>query len=176
VLSGWIGVAASLSGCMSMSPGMQAVSFAGSGLSYEWTGKSLSDHALSFAVSKDCEFLRLIEARPLCRDTLPAAAAPLATAPQTTTTPPPLETIVLGRFRARRNAEAIAASYDVLDARVVEVPGASARWEVRAGPYSPTRSREVRAALVASGAAPFDVVASPNGAPAYAAAATPPPR
>lgn len=181
-----------LTGCMGTSPGMQVASFAGGSLVTEWTGKSLSDHALSLAVSQDCEFLRLIEGRPLCRDyvapvslqTTDRREAPAATAPPTgaagktssgvvTAAPARRMVLVLGRFRSRRNAQAIAAEYAPLDPTVVAGAAVGSPWEVHIGPVTPARSHALARALSEIGEPPVAVlaftprlVAAPPGASA----------
>ena len=170
--------ALALVGCVGTSPGMQVASFAGGSLVTEWTGKSLSDHALSAAVSQDCEFLRLLEGRPLCREYVepvametgdyleaPAKTSSLSEAPggpatgTDTAMALPRTIVVLGRFRSRRNAAAIAAEYALLEPRIVAGAAVHTPWEVHVGPMTWKRSRALARALIEFGEPPLSVLA-----------------
>lgn len=164
-----------LPGCVGTSPGLQVASFAGGNLITEWTGKSLSDHALSLAVSQDCEFLRMLEGRPLCRDYVapvdlqttdrrqPPADPPSASAQArlgvVKTAPTRTIILVLGRFQSRRNAQAIAAEYARLAPRVVAGAAIGRPWEVHIGPVTAPRGRAIAQALSDIGEPPVAVLA-----------------
>ncbi|MEE9140970.1 MAG: hypothetical protein V3U18_09400 [Alphaproteobacteria bacterium] len=57
-------------------------SLAASGLSYAFTGKSVSDHTVSAMAGRDCAMLRIIEGAPVCRvpETPGGTPAPVAVA------------------------------------------------------------------------------------------------
>ena len=55
-----------LSGC-ALPPAIQIVSLGANVVSYASSGKSLSDHGISYAVQKDCALHRAIEG-PVCKD------------------------------------------------------------------------------------------------------------
>lgn len=60
-----LGLAAvSLSGCLP--PALQLVSWTATGLSYVFSGKGPSDHALSLAAEKDCATWRILKGEDIC--------------------------------------------------------------------------------------------------------------
>ena len=62
-----LGLAAGLSGCAT-SGAMTLMSLGASGVSFAVSGKSLSDHALSVVLDRDCAFWRPVKGEPICRD------------------------------------------------------------------------------------------------------------
>jgi len=55
-----------LSGCAALPPVLDYASMALSTISYLTTGKGPSDHAVSYAMKKDCSLLRALALKPVC--------------------------------------------------------------------------------------------------------------
>jgi hypothetical protein len=158
-------LALSLSACGVVPPMVSLVSYAADGLSLLSTGKSLTDHALSAAVERDCALFRVFSTGEICRDYTQTAAAgsepgliwsdvePSAGAgvdrggnakPATAalggvgrSAAGDRHYLVLASFREARPAEQLAAAHPELGATAREADVAGKRWyRVVVGPAS----------------------------------------
>ncbi len=68
-----------LAGCVSIPPAITAASWIINGASYAVSGKSVSDHAISAVLEKDCATWRIIKGDPICVD-YPAEETPVMVA------------------------------------------------------------------------------------------------
>ena len=57
-----------LAGCVSIPPAITIASWVINGASYAVSGKSVSDHAISAVLEKDCATWRIIKGDPICVD------------------------------------------------------------------------------------------------------------
>lgn len=68
-----------LAGCVSIPPAITIASWVINGASYAVSGKSVSDHAISAVLEKDCATWRIIKGDPICVD-YPAEETPVMVA------------------------------------------------------------------------------------------------
>ena len=95
-----------LSGC-GLPPAVVIASYAADGVSYVATGKSVTDHGLSYATGHDCAMLRVVSGDPIC---LPEGEPGPQVARAAAEHPAPAHRyLVLGSFSSRANADQMAA-------------------------------------------------------------------
>lgn len=150
-----VGGAASLEGCATVGPGVEAVTWVGGAASFHLTGKGLTDHAISFATDQDCSLFRVLYRVSVCR---PKVELQSVNGVLVAALPAPGEQyIVLGRFHDYREAEATARAHQAFHPRVAAWHASTTLYEVRIGPYGAERSESVQVALQEAGTGTFTV-------------------
>ncbi|PCJ61580.1 MAG: hypothetical protein COA65_01100 [Rhodospirillaceae bacterium] len=126
------------SGC-ALPPVVTVASFAADGVSYVMSGRTVSDHVLSYAVQEDCAVYRVVKGESICHLEQSATALSLTrTAAQQAETPANLEPAV-GRgatsFSQRAITDTAVATNTVKTPEAVEKPAPNswARWAYRGG-------------------------------------------
>lgn len=134
------------SGC-AVSPVIALLSTAAEGVSFAFSGKSISDNAVSVAANRDCAFFRVLKGEAVCNDnpTPPDDAIQTASADSSriaTTAPREPEQLALApsfgindpamirTYKVKNGDAAIVEYADALDAQVLTLEGFTWRTEV----------------------------------------------
>jgi SPOR domain len=161
--------APALSGC-GLPPLVTIASYSADIVSYEATGKTVTDHAYSWVARSDCSFMRVLRDKPICVDPpvkaakpVQRAAAPVAPAASATTmvaerAPSPPSSapkraiyVTIGSFLATPNAERAQARYAAYHPAIVAAIVHGRRFHrVVAGPLTRDEAAMLRQELFAA--------------------------
>lgn len=163
-------VAASVLGGCAVPPIVTVASYSADIVSYEATGKTVTDHVYSWVARSDCSFMRILRDKPICVDQptktpkpVPRAAAQNGPVSVTTTkmaraasspssSPPTREIYVrIGSFLETRNAEHARARYAAYHPAIVAARVHGRRFHrVIAGPLSRDEAATLKEKLMAA--------------------------
>ena len=129
-----------LNGC-GLPPVVSIASYSFDIISYEATGKTVTDHVWSAVVRSDCSFVRVLKQKPICVDPPPAdKTVAVQTAPAT---PSPHAKVAIGSFLIEDNAERSVARAMRTGTRRSPTPSSADRFSIASSPvlYRMTRLR-----------------------------------
>jgi SPOR domain len=155
-----------LGGC-AVPPIVTIASYSADIVSYEATGKTVTDHAYSWIARSDCSFIRILRDKPICVDyptktpkpvlraavpKAPAATAVERTASSQPSSPPKREIYVtIGSFLEARNAEHAQARYAAYRPAIVAARVHGRQFHrVVAGPLSRDEAATLKEKLIAA--------------------------
>jgi len=156
-----LGALVALGGC-AMPPVLVVASYSADVVSYAATGKTVTDHAYSAIARSDCSFIRILQRKPICVDTPPAATPDPQVASVSGTAPPPPAAqaqpspeadryVVIGSFLETRHAEEARARYAPFHPSIVAATVHGKHFHrVVAGPLSAPDAERLKESLVAA--------------------------
>lgn len=162
-----LALAAPLNGCV-LPPVVTIASYSADIVSYEATGKTVTDHVWSKLARSDCSFVRILKDKPICVDPPAASASTVAAVPPEdgapreaaafAALPTPLSApatardryVRIGSFAERANAERAVARYADYHAAIVPVVAHGRAFaRVVAGPMTGAEAAALQAQLAA---------------------------
>jgi cell division septation protein DedD len=147
-----------LGGCV-LPPAVAIASYSADIVSYEATGKTVTDHAYSAVARSDCSFIRILHAKPICVDE-PDKSESVQVGRSDSAAPdakPEAEPnsrdayVTIGSFRQTANAERSVTRYAAFRPAVVPVVVRGEHFQrVVAGPLSRAEAAALKQKIVAA--------------------------